>query len=535
MGKASTSASASAHASVPPILSDPLLGSDGAGGVLAQPPAPGPGCTNSLESHSALETMRANFATEASVSGSIAAEVGGSALFGAVEAGASTSASFAAAAAAAGNIGTSNQENESKNQFTCAPDFDSTQVTHNTSHSSTDVDMSVTYMTKDSLKSLSENTNQMVVNSITNTTSNTSQSVDITQSMVIRISGCAKDLLIENVKQTATIDLTQMATMTMKAIDDVRTDLAQAVLQQFQASTTAQNNQILANDIMTDIAAAQSASVNQKAAADIVQNKESILPGADPVTVIPENLSANVHLSQTTTNDAYSSLKISAPFLSKVDIDKQLISIVNNSVTQNFTKNTVNILAQTVIANQNMVIEASNIGGNCTVRNIEQNFNITLRQTLTSNLNIGTSVISSISNTLGIKTDDSVTAANMQDLTTKIGNTLRSDQTSSQVADSNEKYTQSIKNGTGVVAICVTYCILCTICCLCIFGGLGGLTAKAMSNSSASSSEDSSEDSSEKSPPEDSSEKSPPEDSSEKLPPEDSSSDEPKGGFSFFN
>ena len=524
--KPSTSAYASAHASVPPIIGDPLLGSDGAGGVLGQPPAPGPGCTNSMESHSALETMRANFATEASLSASVAGEADASALFGLFDVGGGVSGSLAAAAAAAGNIGTSNQENESKNQFTCAPDFDSTQVTYNTSRSSTDVDLSVTYMTKDSLKSISENTNQMVVNSITNTTSNTSQTVDIKQSMVIRISGCAKDLLIENTRQEAVVDLTQIATMTMTAIDNVRTDLAQAVLQQFQASTTAQNNQILANDIMTDIAAAQSASVNQSAAADIVQNKESILPGADPVTIIPENLSANVHLKQTTTNDVSSSLKIAAPFLSKVDIEKQLISIVNNSVTQNFTKNTVNILVQSVVGEQSMVIEASNIGGNCTVRNTEQKFNVQLRQTLTSNLNIGTAVVSSIANTLGIKTDDSIAIDNMQDLTTKIGNTLRSDQSSSQVADSNEKYTQSIKNGTGMVAICVTYCILCTICCLCIFGGLGGLTAKAMSNSSESS-DDSSEDSSDKS--------TPSEDSSEKSSSEDSSSDNPEGGFSFFN
>jgi hypothetical protein len=213
-------------------------------------------------------------------------------------------------------------------------------------------------------------------------------------------------------------------------------------------------------------------------------------------------------------------VKISAPFLSKVDIDKTLVSIVNNSITQNFTKNTVNILAQTVIGEQTLTIDVSDVGGNCTIENIEQDFNITLRQTLSSQLNIGT--------------DNSVAASNVQDLTSKIGNTLRSAQTSTQVAVSDQKYEQTITNGTGVVASCITYSILCTICCLCIFGGLGGLTAKAIGNSSESS-DDSSEDSSEKSPPEDSSEKSSPEDSSEKSSPEDSSSDNPEGGFSFFN
>lgn len=530
--KASTSATASAKATVPSLFMPPPLGTDGQGGTLGMPPVPGPGCTNSIENNSKTSTIQANFAMDSQISASVAGEASGS-LFGGFlgELGGSASGSLAAANSIASNTGATDQESNSKNEFKCNPEFKSKQVTKNTTSNSTDIDMGVTYMTKSSLKSISENTNQMVVNSITNTTSNTSQSVDIKQTMVIKVSGCAGDLLVKNSKQDAKIDLTQIATMTMTAIDEVRTDLAQSVLQQFKDSTTAQNNQILANDIMTEIASAQSMSVNQKAASDIAQKKESLLPAANPTTIIPSNLSANVYLDQTTTNEVYNAVKISAPFLSKVDIDKTLVSIVNNSITQNFTKNTVNILAQTVIGEQSLTIDISDVGGNCTIENTEQSFNIMLRQTLSSQLNIGTAIVSSIANTLGVQTDNSVAASNLQDLTSKIGNSLRSDQTSTQVAASDQKYTQTITSGTGIFASCITYSILCTICCLCIFGGLGGLTAKAMSNSS----EDSSEDSSEKSP-EDSSDKStPPEDSSDKSPSEDSSSDNPEGGFSFFN
>ena len=520
MGAGPSSSASAPPPNIPPLFIPPPLGTDGKGGTLPLPPAPGPGCTNLVENHSLTSTIQANFGGSAAASG----EAGASALFGLFDIGGSA----AGAASVGGNAGKTDQESKSKNEFTCKPDFKSDQVTTNTTRNSTDVDLSVTYMTKDSLRSISENTNQMVVNSITNTTSNTSQSVSIKQQLDIKISGCAGNVLVSKVKQEASVDLTQIATMTMTAIDDVRTDLAQAVLQQFQSSTTAQNNQILANDIMTDIAAAQSASVDQKAVSDITQQKETFLPSTDPSTQIPDNLSANVHLTQTTTNDTYNAMKIAAPFTSKVDIDKVLQSIVNNSVTQNFTKNTLNILAQTVIGEQSMGIDIANIGGDCTVTEIEQKFNVQLRQTLSSQLNIGTSIVASIVDTLGIKTDDTIAANNMQDLALKTGNTLRTDQTSTQVADSSEKLSQSVTSGVGVVASCITYSILCTICCLCIFGGLGGLTAKAMSNSSEDSSEKSPEDSSDKSTPsEDSSDKS--------TPSEDSSSDNPEGGFSFFN
>ena len=529
--KASTSASASAKATVPPLFMPPPLGTDGQGGTLGLPPVPGPGCSNTIENNSKTSSLQSNFNMDTKVSASVAGEASGG-LFGGLLAniGGSASGSLAAANSIASNLGKTDQESNSKNNFKCNPEFKSKQVTNNTSTNSTDVDMGVTYMTSSALKSISENTNQMIVNSITNTTSNTSQTVNIKQTMVIKVSGCAGDLLVRNSKQNATIDLTQIATMTMTAIDQVRTDLAQSVLQQFKDSTTAQNNQILSNDIMTEIAAAQSASVDQKAASEITQKKDTLLPAANPTALPPENLSANVYLDQTTTNDVYNAVKISAPFLSKVDIDKTLVSIVNNSITQNFTKNTVNILAQTVIGEQSLTIDISDIGGNCTIENTEQNFNITLRQTLSSQLNIGTAIVASIANTLGVETDNSVAASNVQDLTSKIGNNLRTDQTSTQVAVSDQKYSQTITSGTGVIASCITYSILCTICCLCIFGGLGGLTAKAIGNSSESS-----DDSSEESTPEDSSEKSSPEDSSEKSSPEDSSSDNPEGGFSFFN
>jgi hypothetical protein len=79
-----------------------------------------------------------------------------------------------------------------------------------------------------------------------------------------------------------------------------------------------------------------------------------------------------------------------------------------------------------------MAINIANIGGNCTLENISQNFNVTLRQTLTSKINIGTAIVNGITSALGTKTDDQVSNENVQKATSATKNDLRSDQSSSQ-------------------------------------------------------------------------------------------------------
>ena len=225
----------------------------------------------------------------------------------------------------------------------CNPTFNNTQVSNNKSVNTTTVDNSVTLMTRNSINSISENTNQMVVNSITNTKSNTSQNVTISQEMNISVSGCAGDLRISNVSQNASIDLTQIATMTMTAIDNIRTDLASSVLDQFSASSSAKNNQVMNADLTTALASQQNASIQQTASANVSQTKvTTALPSSPPTQALPANLNANTNLEQITNNDVTNAVSLSAPYSSKVDYEKTLRSAINNAVTQNFTKDTIN-------------------------------------------------------------------------------------------------------------------------------------------------------------------------------------------------
>ena len=448
--------------------------------AAAQPPPAGPGCTNT----STANTMQ------------VAAS--GQALGGLVSASGSMT------------------KQDNTNENSCPPDFITKQISHNTATNSTTIDNAVTLITKNTINSLTENTNQMVVNSITNTTSNTSQSVTINQTMNISVTGCAGDLVLTNISQNASIDLTQIATMTLTAIDQIRTDLAASVLQQFAANTSNANTQVLNADLTTALAAQNNASLQQTATAKIDQIKiDPIGLSPDPAVITPKTLGSNVNQTQITANDVVNTVNLSAPYTSTTDYTKNLQTIVNNSVTQNFTKDTVNILSQTVIGNQTMNINAANIGGNCTISNISQNFNITLRQTLTSNLNIGTAIVNSITSQLGVKTDDKVANANIAKATATTKNDLRASNGLTANLTSSEQYTQTFASGFGSSGSSGSSFICCCLCCICILSsGLGGLVMPTGDNSDSSESESSAPESSDDNP----------------------SSEEPtKGGFSFFN
>lgn len=409
------------------------------------------------------------------------------------------------------NVSATHSDVNAKNSVTCNPTFNNTQIINNTTKNTTKIDNGVTLMTKNTINSISENTNQMVVNSITNTTSNTSQSVTISQVMNIKVNGCAGDLKISNVSQNASVDLTQIATMTMSAIDNIRTDLASSVLNQFSASTSASNNQTMNADMTTALASQQNASMQQAASSKINQTKVDMgLPTSPPTQVVSSNKDANTNLMQVSSNDITNTTLLSAPYSSTVDYEKTLKSVVNNAVTQNFTKDTINILSQTVIGNQTMNIDVSDIGGNCVIENISQNFNIMLRQSLSAQLNIGTSITNGITTAMGVKTDDTVATENVQSATATTKNDLRSGQTSSQVNISSEEYTQTIANlgGFGSSGSSGSSCICCIICIICILSCGSGALSMPVGEVGDSESSDGSD---------------------------SSSSEQAKGGFSFFN
>ena len=215
--------------------------------------------------------------------------------------------------------------------------------------------------------------------------------------MEIKVTGCAGNLEISGISQNASVDLTQIATMTMTAIDSIRTDLASSVLDQFSASSSAKNNQVMNADMTTALASQQNASLQQTATSKINQTKvDAGIPTASPTQIVSSNKDANVNLMQTTSNDITNATVLSAPYSSSVDYEKTLKSVINNAVTQNFTKDTVNILSQTVIGKQKMSINVADVGGDCVIKNISQNFNIMLRQSLSAQLNIGTAITNSV-------------------------------------------------------------------------------------------------------------------------------------------
>jgi len=451
--------------------------------ALPSPPTPGPGCT---------ATNTNNTSCSAASALVVAPFVG-------VSAGGVTSSANQSA-----DVG-------------CAPDYTVTQTNNNKILNSTTVDQSVMMMTKNSLTSISNATNQMIVNSITNTTSSASQSATVKQALSIKVDGCAGDLVISDINQTANIQMDQVSSMTLTAIDNVRTDLATSILDQFNSNVSNANKQTLNADMTSAVAAQNMSSYKADATSAITQTKKTDLPSADPAPLQPRNISANVHLTQTNNTDVTNAIKVTAPYTSSIDFSKTLQSSINNSVTQNFTKDTVNILSQTLSLSQSLNIDVANIGGDCTIKNINQTANIAMRQTMSSKMDIGTAITNSIQNSMGIKTDDSFASDNAQKTAATTVNDLRSGNTAVSDMKSSTSYVQSIEqhmDGLGSSGSSSSSCICCIICIICILSsGLGGISLPSGSDSSESESET---------------------DTSEKKDDSDSSAKEKEGGFSFF-
>jgi len=377
----------------------------------------------------------------------------------------------------------------------CNPDYTVTQINDNKLRNETTIDQGVTMMTKSTLTSISSATNQMIVNSITNTSSSATQSANISQNLAIRLENCGGNAVIRNVSQTANINMEQISSMTLTAIDNVRTDLATSVLNQFNSNISDASKQTLSADMTSAVAAQNMSSYKADVKSTVAQEKKTQLPSADPIAPPSENLAANTNITQKNKTDVENVLKISAPFSSSITAEKVLQSSINNAVTQNFTKNTVNVLAQTLSLNQTLSIEAVNIGGDCTVENISQVANVAMRQTMTSKMDIGTAIVNSVQNSLGMKTDDSFIKDNLQDTKTITKNDLRSGNTSVSDMKSDQTVTQKMEqymDGLGSSGSSGSSCICCIICIVCILSsGLGGLSMSSETtvNSSSESSE----------------------------------------------
>jgi hypothetical protein len=361
---------------------------------------------------------------------------------------------------------------------------DTTQKT--TTKNLTTIDNSVVMMNKNSLTSMSESVNQMIVNSITNTTSSSSQNVNVTQNMKMTFKGIAGNLVISGVNQTATIDLSNAVNTDMTAINNVRTDLSTQIMEQFKSGVQGDLMTKASAEIAQQIQNQTAASVKQKNAIKVKDTQSSaVLPLSSPMPIIPPNNNSNIKNKQLIENDLFTSVTIGSPFSLTNDVSRAIKTSISNSVTQNFTHNTVTQLMQAINLVQNMDISAESIGGNVTVTNITQVANINLRQVLTQKMNIGVAIVNGMKNNSGIQTDDQI-AIKKVDLT-KVKSTTGTRNSSSFTSDQDQsvEYTRSVETGNSVTSLgssgssgssfsSIFSCICCVICCM-VAPMLGGM------------------------------------------------------------
>jgi hypothetical protein len=366
----------------------------------------------------------------------------------------------------------------SDNTMACAPTFATDQVTTTKYDRTTTVDKDVLLINKNTLKSISESVNQMVVNSITSTKSTSSQNVSINQTIEIKIRDIGGDLLIDGTTAEQTIDLTNIANMSFSAFDEVRTDLANDVLQQFKSNINQESMATMQADLEQSVANQNDAAIKSQLESKIEQVKTTQIPSSDPTKYIPTNDQANVHINQVTSTDVKDATHLSAGYTNEVETEKTIETHVMNSVTQNFTKETLTQLSQIINSTQKISIDVEGVGGNVTIKNTKLTSNVILRQTLASQMNVGTAVTNSVFNTLGAQTDDSVTTKNTNSLGLTNKSDLRSGNTAKGDMDSKLDFKQTISQdfGMGSCGSSASSCICCIICIVCILSsGLGAV------------------------------------------------------------
>lgn len=374
-------------------------------------------------------------------------------------------------------------ESNAKSGQTCPTVNDSSIIQKNNTKNLTSIDNSVMIMNKNNLTSMSESVNQMIVNSITNTSSSSSQNVNVAQSINIKVSGVKGNVIISDIAQTATIDLSNSINMELSAVNNVRTDLATQVLQQFESSTNADQMSQASSEISKSIENQTAQSVKEKNNLEQSQVASSEhLPASQPVELTPPDPKSNIKQRQEVENNLESSVFHSSPFSLTNDVSRTISNSIKNSVTQNFTHNTVTQLMQAINISQSMNIDVSSVGGDVVIKNLSQMANIQLRQVLSGKMDIGTAIVSTIKDSTGIKTDDEI-AIKKTDIT-KVVDTLglRNDNSFSSDVTTDVKNSQSITTGgmgglgelLGALACCCILCCCCSIC-ICVAPMLGGM------------------------------------------------------------
>ena len=359
--------------------------------------------------------------------------------------------------------------NNATSGMVCPTNTENTTIQTNKAQNLTTIDNSVVIMNKNSLESISTSVNQMIVNSITNTTSSSSQNVNIQQKLNLKISGVKGNVTVDNINQTATIDLSNAINSDMSVINNVRTDLANGIIQQFQNSTQAEQMSQASTDVENEIENMTASSVKQKNEINQEQTQQSDIPIAAPPPLQAPNNNSNIKNRSETSNDLTTSLVVGSPFNLTNSVERTIRTNIENSVTQNFTQNTVTQLMQAINVSQEMNIDLSSIGGNVVISNLSQIANVQLRQVLSQKMDIGTAIVNQIKNDTGIKTDDEVAVKKTDIASMKNANGLRNSNTFSSDQDQTTSQKTSVTSGygsMGSMGSIVMSCVCCVILCV---------------------------------------------------------------------
>jgi hypothetical protein len=221
---------------------------------------------------------------------------------------------------------------------------------------------------------------------------------------------------------------------------------------------------------------------------------------APPTQIVSTNDQANVDIQQSTSNDILQNATINMDYSNIIENDKTMETSIKNAVTQNFTKESLNQLAQIINQDQEIEIDIEGVGGNVTVSNLENQANIVLRQTMTSKVDFGTAIVNSVKNTMGMMTDDEITSSNVIGLGLTSVDELRNGNTNKADFASSLDYKRTVTQdfGMGSSGSSFSSCSICICCIICILScglGAGGSMLPSGSGSDSSDSSDSSDES----------------------------------------
>ena len=112
-----------------------------------------------------------------------------------------------------GAAGANASSNNQKRLVKCSPNYESNQVNDTSYTRSSEINGDTLIMSKNTLKAISESTNQMIVNSISSVESKASQNAEIEQTINITIRDVAGNVDASSIGNEANIDLQNLATM----------------------------------------------------------------------------------------------------------------------------------------------------------------------------------------------------------------------------------------------------------------------------------------------------------------------------------